>query len=267
MDVGEARVLDLGGLDRLLAALVRRGYRVEGPVVRDGAIVHGPLDTAADLPAGWHDDQGPGTYHLGDAGDGAVFGWAVGPVSWKPSFLPARQVVWRATSAAAAAAGSFDLWSPTGGAADAVPVAAASGGTVGPGPLAIVGARPCEVAALGILDRVLAGGPVPDPDYADRRNGTFIVVAECGTPASTCFCTSMGTGPAASGTYDLALTELAERGTSRFLVRAGSAAGAEVAAEIGGRPAHAVDLARRQAVLDAAAQAIVRRVDPARAAG
>ncbi len=42
MDVGEARVLDLGGLDRLLAALVRRGYRVEGPAVRYGATVHGP---------------------------------------------------------------------------------------------------------------------------------------------------------------------------------------------------------------------------------
>ena len=273
MDVGEARVLDLGGLDRLLAALVRRGYRVEGPVVRDGAIVHGRLATAADLPAGWHDDQGPGTYRLSDAGDGAVFGWAVGPVSWKPSFLPARQVVWQAASAAAAAAGSVDLGpAPGGKASDGSTAAVPDGlgepeGTAGPGPLAIVGARPCEVAALGILDRVLAGGPVPDPDYADRRNGTFIVVAECGTPASTCFCTSMGTGPAASGTYDLALTELAERGTSRFLVRAGSAAGAEVAAEIGGRPAHAVDLARRQAVLDAAAQAIVRRVDPARAAG
>ena len=183
MDVGEARVLDLGGLDRLLAALVRRGYRVEGPVVRDGAIVHGRLATAADLPAGWHDDQGPGTYRLSDAGDGAVFGWAVGPVSWKPSFLPARQVVWQAASAAAAAAGSVDLGpAPGGKASDGSTAAVPDGlgepeGTAGPGPLAIVGARPCEVASLGILDRVLAGGPVPDPDYADRRNGTFTVVA------------------------------------------------------------------------------------------
>ncbi len=74
--------------------------------------------------------------------------------------------------------------------------------------MAVIGARPCEVAALGILDRVLRDGAVADDRYAARREGAFIVAVECGTPSSTCFCTSMGTGPAADAGYDLALTEL-----------------------------------------------------------
>ena len=51
-------------------------------------------------------------------------------------------------------------------------------------------------------------GAVPDPRYAARRAGAFVVVAECGSPAATCFCTSMGTGPGARVGFDLALTEL-----------------------------------------------------------
>ena len=62
-------------------------------------------------------------------------------------------------------------------------------------PLAIVGARPCELAALDVLDRVLAGGEVPDDRYTARRAGSLVVAVECGKPSSTCFCTSMGTGP------------------------------------------------------------------------
>ena len=64
--------------------------------------------------------------------------------------------------------------------------------------MAIVGARPCELRALGVLDRVLTGGSFVDDRYAARRDGVFVVAVECGAPASTCFCTSMGTGPVGS---------------------------------------------------------------------
>ena len=62
-------------------------------------------------------------------------------------------------------------------------------------PLAVIGARPCELAALAVLDRVLLEGAHPDPGYAAGRTGTFVVAAECGSPAGTCFCTSMGPAP------------------------------------------------------------------------
>ena len=62
----------------------------------------------------------------------------------------------------------------------------------------------------------------------------------------------MGTGPKVEAGYDLALTELLD-GEHRFLVEAGSDRGAEVLAELSGRPAVAMDLeAAEQSVAGAA---------------
>ena len=47
----------------------------------------------------------------------------------------------------------------------------------------------------GRADRVLAGGPAVDPDYAARRRELLVVAVECAVAGSTCFCASMGTGP------------------------------------------------------------------------
>ena len=94
---GDDAVIDLDGLDRLIALLVARGYRTIGPVARDGAIVHGEVAGAGDLPAGWHDIQAPGRYRLEQAGDPELFGWAVGPASWKSEFFQPAETVWRAS--------------------------------------------------------------------------------------------------------------------------------------------------------------------------
>lgn len=45
-----AAVLTRAGLDEFVAALIADGYRVIGPVVRDGAIVLAELTSGADLP-------------------------------------------------------------------------------------------------------------------------------------------------------------------------------------------------------------------------
>ena len=152
--------------------------------------------------------------------DPSLFAWAVGPGSPKSEFYPARSLVWRATSTGDV----VTLEQPREESA----------------PVALVGSRPCELAGMRVLDRVFAGGEVPDPRYRDRRESSFVVIAECGTPAGTCFCTSMGTGPGvadgAEAGYDLALTELTSSGEPRYLVRVGSERGAEVAEEMGGSP-------------------------------
>ena len=48
-----------------------------------------------------------------------------------------------------------------------------------PIPLAIIGARACDLAGLAVHDRVLAGGPAVDPDYAARRQDLLIIAVEC----------------------------------------------------------------------------------------
>ena len=99
--------------------------------------------------------------------------------------------------------------------------------------LALLGVRACELAALGIHDRVLAGGTFVDEDYRARRESLLIVAVQCTRAGNGCFCTSMGTGPEVRSGHDLSLTEL-EAG---FVVAAGSAAGSRLLARLPGRPA------------------------------
>ena len=208
MRIGDAAVIDSAGLDALIRLLGALGYDTMGPVVRDGAIVPGKVVGVADLPVGYRDEQGPGRYRVNRSDDDAVFSWAVGPGSWKGELFPSSQELWRAK----VNGDEVTFTEPT------MPTE----------PMAVIGARPCELAALDVLDRVLRHGDVADPRYAARRDGAFIVAAECGVPADTCFCTSMGTGPGAENGFDLALSEIGDGESRRFVARVGTDRGAEV---------------------------------------
>jgi sulfhydrogenase subunit beta (sulfur reductase) len=233
-----AVVIDRDGLDALVRVLGDHGYLTYGPVVRDGAVMPGPVSGVDDLPVGCHDVQSPGQYRLEQRDDPEVFGWAVGPGSWKASFFPPHETLW---SADAAGEPVREPQPPLGS-------------------MAIVGARPCEVAALHVLDRVLMDESVPDPGYAARRQNTFVVAAECGTPSSSCFCTSMGTGPGIESDFDLALTELSDSDGHRFVVRAGSERGSEILEHVPTALAGETDVAERERVLERARGRITRQL-------
>jgi len=229
-------------LGTLIAALLRREYEVIGPVVRDGAIVYDSIESTKDLPAGWTDEQEPGRYRLKRREDGALFGYAVGPQSWKKYLHPANIRLWSAEREN----GTFRILNQE------------------PRPkkrYAFVGVRSCDLAAIGVQDRVLLEDRHQDPIYAGRRDGVFIVAVHCIHSVSTCFCASMGTGPRVRAGYDLALTELLDNGDHRFLVQIGSEAGREVLAELGQREATDEDRQLAQAAVDGAAAAQVRRMD------
>ena len=85
---GAKVTIDRDGLQALVDALAARGYQVIGPTVRDGAIVYDTCATIADLPAGWTDQQEAGRYRLERRDDQALFGYAVGPQSWKRFLHP-----------------------------------------------------------------------------------------------------------------------------------------------------------------------------------
>jgi sulfhydrogenase subunit beta (sulfur reductase) len=233
-------VIAVDALDDLLTALRRRGYRVLGPTVRDGAIVYDDLELADELPAGWTDRQDGGTYRLERREDDARFGYAVGPHSWKRFLFPPRVRLWRASLNGAGPTVEEEPPDET--------------------PLALVGVRSCELHAIEIQDRVLLAGTFSDRDYAARREGAFIVAVDCFEPGGTCFCTSMGTGPKVEAGYDLALSELLE-GEHRFLAVAGTERGAEVLAELPGRPAEATDIEAADAAVTAAAGRMGRTME------
>ena len=232
-----ASILARRDLDVLFEALRDRGYRIVGPTVRDGAIVHAEIAAAADLPEGWTDEQAPARYRLARREDDAVFGYSVGPHSWKAELLPPRVRLWQA---------GRDL-EPDETVPDAVPTA-------------FVGVRPCELAAIDVQDRVFLGGRFQDGDYAARRAQAFIVTVDCGDPSDLCFCTAVGGSPLAHEGFDLALTELLEP-EHRFVVRAGSSAGEAVLADLPTREATADDLEAAHLVVARAAHEMEGRFD------
>ena len=205
-------VLRRANVGSLLDTLTRRGYRPVGPVVRDGAIVYDEIHTVDDLPIGWTDDQEPGRYRLRRRGDNALFGFNVGPHSWKKFFHPPAVRLWRASR------------DDAGFHTDADPLPE--------GRLALIGVRACELRAIAVQDEVLLRGAFVDPLYEARRRGAFIVVVQCGQAASTCFCTSMNAGPTATSGFDLAMTEVLEGADHYFVIETGSAAGDEVLREL-----------------------------------
>ena len=234
-------VISPDGLQALVEALRDRGYRVLGPTVRDGAIVYDELESAAELPVGWTENQDAATYRLERRDDEARFGYAVGPHSWKQFLLPARIRLWRARSDGD---GSLEV--------EEEPLDETR--------LAFIGVRSCELHAIGIQDRVFLGGRAVERDYAARRSDTFIVAVNCFEPGGTCFCVSMGTGPKAEAGYDLALTEILD-GEHRLLVEVGTEEGADVLEGLPRRAAGEDDLTAASAAVDGAAQKMGRRLD------
>jgi len=240
METTEQATLTVEGLQSLLDALAARGYRVVGPTVRDGAIVYEAVETVRDMPIGWTDEQEGGRYRLVERGDDAVFGYAVGPHSWKKFLHPPTQRLWTATHD-----GSDIRVTPAPAAEER---------------FAFIGVRSCELHAIAIQDRVLMGGDYADPHYRARRQDTFIVAVNCGTAGGTCFCVSMNSGPKAEDGFDLALTEIEMDSQRRFVVAAGSDAGRAVLAELPHDAATADDIAAADAVVAGTAASMGREM-------
>ena len=233
MDPGDSLLAAASDLDALLQALRRRGYTLLGPRLRDGAVVMDELERASDLPVGWSDEQDGGRYRVQRRPDGALFGYAAPLTAWKRWLNPPEAVVWQGRRVK----GGFAAVD------EAVPVPRQ----------AFVGVRACDLAALQVRDRVFLGGPFVDSAYRARREATFVLAANCTSPAGTCFCASTGTGPACGEGYDLLLTEIVSDGRHELLVEIGSERGAEVAGELPQRRAEPADLAEAHALVEAAA--------------
>jgi len=233
----ESRCFDRAELDRLIKLLVQLGYVVVGPTVRQEAIVYDQIETISDLPHGWTDEQAAAQYRIKRRDDNALFGYAVGPHSWKRFLFPPQAVV----ATADRTADGWELRTPEDS----------------PPRYAFLGVRACELAAIAVQDRVFLEGGYVDPLYRARREGCCIVAVHCTQAARTCFCTSMGTGPACRSGFDLALTEVDEH----FVVDVGSELGSQLLSQLDERAAtedelrHAAD-ARQQAV-----DQIIRRLD------
>jgi len=230
---GKQLIIAKADLQAIIDALLTAGYTVIGPTVRQEAIVYEEIGRVDELPVGWTDEQGPGRYRLRERADGRVFGFVVGPHSWKKYLYPARQTLFRTERNGDGLTFASDHEAPQ---------------------YAFIGARACELAAIAIQDRIFLEGPYQDPHYKARRERAFILAVNCTEPAATCFCHSMGTGPACTAGFDLSLTEL----NDAFLLTVGSDAGAEMLANCDWRPAGSFELNQAKRLLDQAAASMGR---------
>jgi len=235
---GKQVIITKRALQAIFDALRAGGYHLIGPTVRREAIVYDEIETIEDLPVGWTDKHEAASYRLRHRDDGRYFGYVVGPDSWKKYLYPSYVKLF---SYNRNGDGRFNV-EP---AQREVPR------------YAFVGIRGCDIAAIGVQDRVFIEGPYQEPHYKARRERAFLLGVNCTEPAATCFCASMGTGPRCSSECDLVLTELKDS----FLVEVGSELGAEMLTDCEWRPAGAFELKQARRLMAEAETRMGRALD------
>lgn len=200
-------ILQREHLPLLFEALQQQGYELVGPTIQENVIVYDTLASVNDLPIGWTDEQEGGTYRLKRRKDHALFGYAVGPHSWKKYLFPPQVRLWKAERQGQ----------------DITMTAETPDSTK----RAFIGVRSCELSAIAIQDNVFLHGEAIDSHYHTRRENMFVIAVNCAQAGGTCFCASMQTGPKATAGFDLAFTEILEP-HHHFVVEVGSDRGAAV---------------------------------------
>ena len=176
-------------LQHLISNLMQKGYRCIGPQIKDGAIVYDDISSVEQLPKGITDKQQPGSYTLINNNSEKYFSWANGPQAIKPLLFTAKEKLWQSSQSTDGQI-KFETCIPDSQ------------------PIAVIGARSCDLAAMKIQDQHFLQQQFVDPYYKARREQLFIVAVNCSHPSDTCFCHSTGDGPFTNDGYDIALTEL-----------------------------------------------------------
>lgn len=235
--------LERRDFDCLFDALHKWNYEVIGPTLQEESILYGVLNASSDLPIGWTDMQEAGLYRVKKRPDNALFGYNVGPHSWKQFLFPPKHKLWQAEKKE----NGFQISTTE----PKIPQ------------YAFLGVRSCELSAIFIQDKVFMGESYQDPTYAARRSKLFIIAVNCGQAGGTCFCVSMGTGPKATTGFDLALTEVLNESEHYFLVEVGSGAGASLIQEIPHTQAQPVEIRSAEVCVATATSQMGRQMNTA----
>ena len=184
--------IDRAGLDELIGALERRGYTLVGPTVRDRGdrLRRARLGRRPARPAG------PTSRRAAPTGsrardDDALFGYNVGPNSWKSFLFPSALTLWKARRAADGEPRGRPRTPPH------------------PPRYAFIGVRSCDLHAIAVQDRVFIGRRLRRRRLrgagARARSSSRSTAARPAAPASASRWTP---GRKATAGFDLALTEL-----------------------------------------------------------
>jgi ferredoxin len=232
-------------LDDLIQRLRARGYTVIGPTVVDGIISMREIRSTKDLPTGVQDQQEGGKYRLSHGDDSLTFDFVVGPDGIKRYLFPPTQRLMQFH----VRNDRFEL--------EAGPPQVPK--------LALLGVRPCELAAVKVQDRVFAyDDPATfrcesEPWYTQAREEFLYIAVNCTRPGGTCFCASWDTGPEARSGFDLALTELRDG----FVVAVGSERGRDLLRDLPLREPTPAELELAELKMTRAREHMGRQLDTA----
>ena len=202
-------------MSNLFDHLQAEEYSIVGPKEKEGAIHYDYLATFDEMPRSKMEVSKAGSYRLTDLGDNSLFRYTVGPGSLKKFLLPPKRKVQEI---------SRDSNHPQ--VLKIVPVQKKSK------KLAFWGIRSCDLAAVGVTDKVFFNNQHVNSDYHERRRDNVFVVAGCLEPGELCFCHDMKTGPLAEDGFDIMILETLEPKPA-YLFYSGSDKGAALLTNIG----------------------------------
>jgi sulfhydrogenase subunit beta (sulfur reductase) len=196
-------------INSLLSTLRDMGYTCIGPQVKDGAIIYDALEVSEQLPWGIQDEQKPGSYRLHQTKKKQAFAWANGPQAIKPLLFKPKESLWRVERDQTGKLQFKEIQPEIK-------------------PIALIGARSCDLAAMAVQDKTFIHDTYQDKRYQMQREQLFIVAVNCSYSGGNCFCVSTNTGPKATSGFDIAMTEIADG----FVVESGSENGKKFIAQL-----------------------------------
>lgn len=209
---------------RVLFENLASRYRIIGPKILNGTVVLSEI-SFDDIPAGYKDSQHPGSYRVEEGSPSEIFSFSPGPDSLKKFLHPSMTE-------------AFFFRKTAKGLTAEVP---ARGDT----PLAFIGIRACDLAAMSLLDKIFLDGPVRHHGYEGTRKNIFIVSVNCLHPGENCFCDSMGTGPEVKEGFDLSITEI----RSALVVEPGTPTGQALLEKLPHEEITDIDIDEKKAVV------------------
>lgn len=234
--MGDYRVLKKESFGLLLAALRSDGFKVVSPQVEDGAVEWLEVFEAREIAQAFADAQQPGSYRLHQSESGGWFSIVHGAPSLKNLTYKPRQPLVRIIQDE-----SGIRFEPHQPAAEK---------------MAVIGVRPCDIAAFKIQKKVFLEGEYTDEYFRAAAENLLIVAVNCSHAHETCFCASMNCGPKAESGFDISLTELGES----FVIEAGSDVGQTLLAELNLPEAGETELADAAAKIQACADSQQRQM-------
>ncbi len=185
-------------LDDLFNILRAAGYAVVAPQLKNNSIAYDFLENTQQLPWGIIADQQPGSYKIQATQSSRLFDWVNAAQAIKPWLFKAQESRWQVKRDAQGQLQFQEIKATIE-------------------PIAFFGARPCDIKAMVIQDKVFLDKQAIDTHYQQRRDNFFIIAANCTTSSTNCFCVGAGDFPKADNNYDLAITEI----DGGFIVQAG----------------------------------------------